>query len=105
MERSKFLTFDIVNFHSFILEKLPTDTILFIKQHIDIDDDSIAVIYHCRKSLLFSKDGAWKINNGSLFDVTMGSYYGVKICEIVGESRVFVLEAFRLTLFKRIRQK
>ena len=83
-ERSKFLTFDIVDFYPSISEKLLTDPILFIKQHIDIDDDSIAVIYHCRKSLLFNKDGAWIKNNGSLFDVMMDSYGGAEICEIVG---------------------
>ena len=39
---------------------------------------------HCRKLLLFSRDGAWIKTNGSLFDVAMGSFNGVKICELVG---------------------
>ena len=43
------------------------------------------IILHARKSLLFSKDKTWeKTINESLFDITMGSYDGAKICEPVG---------------------
>ena len=44
----------------------------------------INIIQHCRKSLLFSRDSAWIKNDGSLFDVTMGSYDGAEACELVG---------------------
>ena len=43
---------------------------------------------HARKSLLFSDEEEWirKRNNGrtDLFDVTMGSYDGAEVCELVG---------------------
>ena len=40
---------------------------------------------HVRKSLLFSKNKPWeKTINEQLFDITMGSYDGVEICELVG---------------------
>ena len=39
---------------------------------------------HCRKSVLFGDDSTWTKKNGSLFDVTMGSYDGAKTCELVG---------------------
>ena len=43
------------------------------------------IINHCRKSLLFSEDEAWKKKqNHSCFDVTMGCFDGAEICELVG---------------------
>ena len=40
---------------------------------------------HARKSLLFDKDETWmKKDNDSIFDVTMGSYDGAEVCELVG---------------------
>ena len=44
------------------------------------------IIKHARKSVLFNDDGKpWtKKDSNSLFDVTMGSYDGAEICELVG---------------------
>ena len=40
---------------------------------------------HSRKSLLFNKNVAWvKKDNSSLFDVTIGSFDGAEVCELVG---------------------
>ena len=42
-------------------------------------------IFHCRKSLLYLKDEAWvKKSSNDCFDVTMGSYDGAEICELIG---------------------
>ena len=38
---------------------------------------------HCRKSLLFSDGSIWIKNNGTTFDVTMGSFDGAEVCELV----------------------
>ena len=47
---------------------------------------------HVRKSLLFSKNKPWeKTINEQLFDITMGSYDGVEICELVGLSILSIL--------------
>ena len=45
---------------------------------------TIDTIKHCRKSLLFSQNNAWVKKDNPEFDVTMGSYDGAKICELVG---------------------
>ena len=45
--------------------------------------EAFYTILHSRKSLLFSADGVWIKHSGSLFDVTMGSYDGAEICELV----------------------
>ena len=51
----------------------------------DISDEDISIIKHARKSLLFNHGKPWiKNNNSNLFDVTMGSYDGAEICELVG---------------------
>ena len=44
----------------------------------------LEAIQLARKPLLFSKDNPWAEKDNSLFDVTMGSFAGAEICEIVG---------------------
>ena len=41
-------------------------------------------IRHCRKSLLFCTDKIWIKKSNLEFDVTMGSFGGAEICELVG---------------------
>ena len=50
-----------------------------------ISKEDIRLIYHCRKSLLFFNDEAWKKKDtDSSFDVTMGSFDGAELCELIG---------------------
>ena len=49
-----------------------------------IDSKTIGIIWHCRRSLLFYRGEAWEKTNNPDFDVTMGSYDGAEICELVG---------------------
>ena len=83
-QRCKILTFDVVDFYPSISEKLLVNAINYSKQFTVIDDHTINTIFHCRKSLLFSSDGTWIKKDGSLFDVTMESFDGAEICELVG---------------------
>ena len=46
------------------------------------------IMYHTRKSLLFRNEKPWMKREEKLFDVTMGTYDGAKVCELVG---IFVL--------------
>ena len=40
---------------------------------------------HYRRSLLFDNETAWtKKNHSSMFDVTMGSFDGAEVCELIG---------------------
>ena len=61
-----------------------TDAINFGKQYSTIDSDTSDTIFHCRKSVLFGKNSTWIKNSGSLFDVTIGSFDGAELCELVG---------------------
>ena len=47
---------------------------------------------HCRKSLLFDNDTAWVKKTNNMFDVTMGSFDGAEICELVS---LFLLSTLR----------
>ena len=79
-----FGVFDIENFSPSITEKLLSESITFAKQHTSITDRDIDIIMHSRKSLLFDKNTAWIKKNNSSFDITMGSYDGAEVCELVG---------------------
>ena len=61
-----------------------SSSINLAKRFINIEDYKINVILHCRKSILFRDDSTWIKQNNSEFDITMGSYDGVEICELVG---------------------
>ena len=61
------------------------DAIDFARQYTNISEQEKYVILHSRKSLLFDNEQPWsKRNNSSLFYITMGSYDGAEICELVG---------------------
>ena len=43
------------------------------------------MVEHCRKSLLFYNNERWKKKeHSSSFDVTMSSYDGPELCELIG---------------------
>ena len=80
-----FIQFDIKEFYPSITEEILEKAISFAKSLMDIDDHKIRTIKHCRKSLLFHNNVAWKKKTTtSCFDVTMGSYDGAEVCELVG---------------------
>ena len=63
-----------------------------------ISDQHKTIIYHARNSLLFNNEKPWvERNNQSMFDVTMGSYDGAEICELVG---LFILNELSKALGK-----
>ena len=61
-----------------------TNAIQFAKLHTTVDDKDLCLIIHCQKSLLLCHNETSKNKSTeSCFDVTMGSFDGVKISEIV----------------------
>ena len=94
-----FTIFDIEEFYPSISENLLVKALKFAKQHTNIKKEDLNVINHCRKSLLYCNGNAWVKKNGNQnFDVTMGSYDGAEVCEIVG---IFLLN----TLSKKYQKK
>ena len=80
----KFIKFDIAELYPSISAKLLEKSINFARSLIEIKDKIIDIINHARKSLLFHDGNVWvkKVEN-RLFDVTMGSYDGPEVCELV----------------------
>ena len=56
----------------------------FAKTITQIDEKYINIIFHARKSVLFYKGQMWIKKENEHFDVTMGSWDGAEICELVG---------------------
>ncbi len=83
--RHSFISFDIVDFYPSISENLLDQALFWASNLATITKDEISIIKHARKSVLFNDGKPWtKKDSNSLFDVTMGSYDGAEICELVG---------------------
>ena len=84
-QKHSFASFDIDSFYPSITESLLSKAISFAKNYISISDKDIDIIMHCRKSLLFDNETAWtKKNHSDMFDVTMGTFDGADVCELIG---------------------
>ena len=83
--KNRFIQFDIKEFYPKITKDIFEKALSFAKKHTEIKRDELRIIRHSRKSLLFHKGEAWvKSNTSNSFDVTMGSYDGAEVCELVG---------------------
>ena len=86
--KCKFIKFDISEFYPSITKDILLDSLRYAKSITEIKDEDVDVIMHARKSLLFDSNEDWirKKKNGEaeLFDVTMGSWDGAEVCELVG---------------------
>ena len=73
--------------------------IAFAENYVSISKEDIRIIKHCRNSLLFYENEAWKKKDTDVtFDVTMGSYDGAKFCELIG---MYIQSLLTNLLFKR----
>ena len=94
------ISFNIVDFHPSITETLLNKAITWARRYTEINDKDIRTIKHARKSLLFHNNRKWtKRDSDSTFDVTMGSYDGAEVCELVG---LFMLHSLQGRFGKNI---
>ena len=55
------------------------------RQYVNISEQQESVIKRARKFFLFNYGKTWKKRNSNVtFDVSMGSYDGAEVCELVG---------------------
>ena len=74
-----------MEFYCSITETILDNGLSFAKQHVEISDKDLRITKHCRKSLLYHDNEAWKKKNSdNCFDVTMGSYDEAEVCDLVG---------------------
>ena len=82
---SSFIQLDIKEFYPSINKDILTNAIQFAKLHTTIDNKDLSLIMHCRKSLLICSNETWKKKSTeSWFNVTMDSFDGAEISELVG---------------------
>ena len=75
----------MAEFYPSISENLLNISIAYAKSFTEIEANAIYAIKLARKSLLFNKDETWvKKGDDTLLDVTIGSFDGAEICELVG---------------------
>ena len=72
------------DFYSSITKELLTKSINYAKSTTTLEEEVITIIFHTRKSLLFYKTSIWLKKDNPDFDVTMGTYDGAEVCELVG---------------------
>ena len=94
--RHSFISFDIIDFYPSIYENLLDQALSWASNLASISNEDISIIKHARKYLFLARfRKPWtKNNNSNLFDVTMCSYDGAEICELVG---LFILKQVRKT--------
>lgn len=76
---------DIKEFYPSITKETLSKAIDFAKKYTTITEKDTRTIFHCRKSMLIHNEGTWKKKTShDCFDVTMGSYDGAEVCELLG---------------------
>ena len=69
----------------FYYREPPLQALEYASQFADISEQEKSIIMHTSKSLLFDNNKPWcKKNNANMFEVTMGSFDGAEVCELVG---------------------
>ena len=80
---------DIKDFYPSIKEDLLIEALEFAKQHVTIKSKDRETIVLARKSLLYNEGKPLIKKQSNNFDVTMGSYDGAEVCELIG---IFMLK-------------
>ena len=94
-ENKKLLQLDIENYYPSINEELLDKAINFASTYVDIEHETIDIIKHCRKTILFNNGDIWqKKDNNSLFDVAQGARDSAEVCDLVG---LYILHLVRTT--------
>ena len=79
-----FIQFDIVEFYPSITESILKKSIDFARRYVKISDDEAKAILDTKKSLLFNIGQFWEKKGRRPFDVTMGSWDGAEVADLVG---------------------
>ena len=77
------ICFNICDFYPSISSSLLQKSLTFASQYTNITEEEIHIITHTKKTT-FYKDGNPWTKKSSDFDVTMGSFDGAEVCELVG---------------------
>ena len=75
---------NIKEYYPSIIEETLDKTFVFASNHTTVSLEDICIIKHSRKSLIFHLEQAWnKKESSSYFAITMDSYDGAELCELI----------------------
>ena len=83
-DRASFIQFDIDKFYPSISENLLKSALEWASDLVDISDQDRHIILSTKKNLLYSEGTPWTKRGGSECDVTMGSWDGAEVCDLIG---------------------
>ena len=97
---ASFIVFDIESFYPSISPKLFHKAINFVKTVCDIPDKDISIIMQSVRTLLFNnRNPLLKKSGNKEFDVPMGCFDVVDVCELVGVYILYLLRTVFLCIF------
>ena len=76
--------FDICEFYPSITEEILKKALTYAKKHTNITKQEIDIILQTKSGLLFNGKQAWNKKGNKAFDVTMGSWDGAEVCDLIG---------------------
>ena len=96
-QNAKFVKFDVVDFYPSITKELLEKALDLAANHVDIPQQDREIILSSNNTLLYSENQAW-VKKSSQYDVTMGSWNGAEVCELVGIFILFELKNLNMAI-------
>ena len=83
-QKLSFLQFDICEFYPSITKQVLVNALNYAKNITKITKQEIDIILQTKSGILFTRDQAWVKKGNQSFDITMGSWDGAEVCDLVG---------------------
>ena len=83
-DRATFIKFDIDNYYPSITAELLGNSIRWAEGLVNITEKDKEIILSTKQSLLYKNNHPWVKKRENQCDVTIGSWDGAEVCELVG---------------------
>jgi len=82
--KTRFIKFDITKFYPSITKTTLINSLKFAEKFTPITNNDQNLILHSCKLTIFHENKRWeRINTSDLFNVSMGSYNGAEVCDML----------------------
>ena len=83
-KKLSFIEFDVCDYYPSITKEVLVNALNYAKKFVKISNQDMDIILQTKSGLLFNNKQAWNKKGSESFDVTMGSWDGAEVCDIVG---------------------
>ena len=83
-ERATFIQFDIDNYYPSITAELLEKALTWAKLYVEVSEQDIEIIMSTKQNILYNKGQPWVKRAENPIDVTMGSWDGAEVSDLVG---------------------